>query len=449
MASHRIIVVGAGIAGLAAAQRLTGRGCQVTVLERADRVGGRASSDQRDGFCFDAGAHQVWASDRNLLGLIASAGLEERLLPLRPFRLAQLYEGEARPVDPVSVLGVARIPGVRLHEALRVRRLTRIVRRFGDLLDLCRPEDASRLDDRSIADFSRLYFGRSVLERWVAPFCADASLCDPHSASRVLFLLRYVARCHAPSGSLRSGVGRLAQALASAEATRLGSVARSLEAKVGRIVVHHTTEGGDASLEADAVVLAVPAPVAREVADSLLRTPEREFLMRSRYAAAIAVSVALDRSVVGCATRTRIPAEEGWPAAMIAVEPGGPGTPAPEGKERAVVVAHDTWSRAHLEAPDDLVEKELLGLLQRLHPGAGSAACFTSTRRHRRAFPRFDVGRYREIAQFRRIQRDLRGAGRQLYFAGDYLVDPSLEGAVTSGLRAADQVLADLGVAKS
>jgi oxygen-dependent protoporphyrinogen oxidase len=444
-ASPHIIVIGAGIAGLAAARRLRERECRVTVLERSDRVGGRATSDRRDGFCFDAGAHQVCAADRNLLALIASAGLGEELLPLRPFGLAQVYRGEVLPIDPVGVLGVARLPGVRLHEALRLGRLARILRRFRDILDPERPECAERLDDRSIGDFARLYFGRSVLDRWIAPFSADPSLCDPDATSRVLFLLRYLAHRWAPLGTLRSGLADLAQALAPEDTTRLGTPARALESTGERVTVHLAEPAGERSLEADAVLLATTAPVAREIADPLLRTAERTFLDRIDYVAAITMAVALDRIVVGRATRTRVPGIEGWPAAIVAVEPGGAGAPAPEGKELAIVMANDPWSWAHLEAPDEIIAKDLVGLLQRLHPGSASAVSFASVRRHRRAYPRFDVGRYREIARFRGVQRDLRAGGRRLYFAGDYLVDPSLEGAVTSGFRAADQVLSDFG----
>ena len=80
-ATPEIIVIGAGVAGLAAACRLRERGCHVTLLERSDRVGGRASSKLREGFRLDSGAHHVCATDRNLLGLIADAGLQEQLLP--------------------------------------------------------------------------------------------------------------------------------------------------------------------------------------------------------------------------------------------------------------------------------------------------------------------------------------------------------------------------------
>ncbi|GAA2111807.1 phytoene desaturase family protein [Microlunatus panaciterrae] len=53
--SGRVIVVGAGLAGLAAACHLSGRGYQVTVVEREDIPGGRNGQLVRDGFTFDTG----------------------------------------------------------------------------------------------------------------------------------------------------------------------------------------------------------------------------------------------------------------------------------------------------------------------------------------------------------------------------------------------------------
>ncbi len=55
----RVIVVGAGFAGLAAARRLTERGGEVLVLEARDRIGGRVHSVTRGGLTYDMGASWI------------------------------------------------------------------------------------------------------------------------------------------------------------------------------------------------------------------------------------------------------------------------------------------------------------------------------------------------------------------------------------------------------
>src|SRR5688500_8362002 len=55
MAAIRVVIVGAGAGGLAAAMLLAQSGCRVTVLERLDRVGGRTATIGDGGFKFDLG----------------------------------------------------------------------------------------------------------------------------------------------------------------------------------------------------------------------------------------------------------------------------------------------------------------------------------------------------------------------------------------------------------
>ena len=54
-ARGHIVVVGAGLSGLAAALHLAGRGCRVTIVERESFPGGRNGILERDGFRFDTG----------------------------------------------------------------------------------------------------------------------------------------------------------------------------------------------------------------------------------------------------------------------------------------------------------------------------------------------------------------------------------------------------------
>src|SRR3954465_3436998 len=53
--ANRVVVVGAGLAGLAAALHLPGRGRQVTVVERAQHPGGRVGRLDIDGYRLDTG----------------------------------------------------------------------------------------------------------------------------------------------------------------------------------------------------------------------------------------------------------------------------------------------------------------------------------------------------------------------------------------------------------
>jgi oxygen-dependent protoporphyrinogen oxidase len=439
----RVVVLGAGLSGLAAAHRLAAAGAIVTVLERGHRPGGRATTDERDGFVIDSAPHLVSATDSAVHGLIRAAGLGEQMLPLRPVGLAQARSGHVDAIDPSGTRGIRRIPGVAWRQGLRLHRLGRLLRKFDDILTPSSPERAVRMDDRSIADFIRTYFGPSVLERWVEPLiAADAGGEDVHAASRQLFLLHQVQRAFAPTGTLRGGLGVLAERLASGLDVRLEHTAIAVLSRGGVFEVTASHSGGEAPIEADAVVSALPASVAARVLAPALVPAERDVLGEARTLPAIVASVALDRLLAANATRVRVPADEGGTAAVIGLEPGGERGPAPDGTQLATVVARSDWSREHLEAADEVIEKALVGELERLYPGASSSVRFVVLRRHREAFPRFEVGRYRSLGNLLRVEADRTESGRRLFHAGDHIAAPTLEGAVGAGQRAAARCLA-------
>ncbi len=92
------IIIGSGFGGLAAAIRLGARGYRVTVLERLDRIGGRAAVFKQDGFTFDAGPTIVTAPFLfedlwRLCGRRLADDVDVR--PLKPFYRIRFNDGTA------------------------------------------------------------------------------------------------------------------------------------------------------------------------------------------------------------------------------------------------------------------------------------------------------------------------------------------------------------------
>ena len=71
-----VVVVGAGLAGLAAARRLADGGAAVRVLEARDRVGGRVLTQRAGAGSFDLGAQWIGPGQHRVLALAAELGLE-------------------------------------------------------------------------------------------------------------------------------------------------------------------------------------------------------------------------------------------------------------------------------------------------------------------------------------------------------------------------------------
>ena len=137
-----------------------------------------------------------------------------------------------------------------------------------------------------------------------------------------------------------------------------------------------------------------------------------------------------------------MPAGLSQPFHAVLLERGVPDGRVPEGRGLAILLARD---RGREEADEALLSGFLAGF-ERLFPGVGSRVRFGRVHRHPGALPRFDVGRYRALGRLRRVEADECARGRRLVLAGDHLCASSLEGAASSGRRAALALAHYLGV---
>ncbi|MGV4981421.1 protoporphyrinogen oxidase [Streptomyces sp. NRAIS4] len=277
-----VVVIGAGIAGLAAAHRLLGRGAHVTVLEAADRVGGKLLPGEIAGVRVDLGAESMLARRLEAVTLAREVGLAGRLQPPATATASIWTRGALRPMPKGHVMGV---PGTAtaLAGVLSEEGVARIERDA----DLPRTEVG---DDVAVGEFVAARLGREVVDRLVEPllggvYAGDAYRISMRSAVPQLF---QAARTHT---SLTEGVRELQAKAAASQQTGpvfMGieggvgtlplAVAESVRARGGEILTGTPVRelrreapggwrvvAGERVLHADAVIVAVPAPAAAEL----------------------------------------------------------------------------------------------------------------------------------------------------------------------------------------
>ncbi|MGZ4645830.1 MAG: phytoene desaturase family protein [Blastococcus sp.] len=278
--TDRVVVVGAGLAGLSAALRLRGAGREVTVVERDPGPGGRAGRIDRDGYALDTGP-SVFTAPELVADALAAVGetLEQRLTLLRldtTYR-AQFADGSCLDVhaDPDAfaaeverVCGAAEAGALRryladLADLYRLQLATFIDRNLDSPLALAGPElvalvrrggfgRLSRHVERAFADERlRRLFSFQALYAGVSPYHAVA-------AYAVIAQLDIGAGVWHPVGGIAAVPRALAAAAADAGVTfRFGTGVRTLETS-GRRVTGVLLDDGE-RLPADAVVVTTDA----------------------------------------------------------------------------------------------------------------------------------------------------------------------------------------------
>ncbi|MEZ3179185.1 protoporphyrinogen oxidase [Streptomyces pimonensis] len=276
---RHVVVIGAGIAGLAAAHRLREHGARVTVLEASDRVGGKLLPGEVAGVRVDLGAESLLARRPEAVDLARAVGLADRLQPPATATASLWTRGALRPMPKGHVMGVPGTAGA-LADVLSDEGLTRIERDA----ELPRTEVG---DDVAVGEYVAARVGREVVDRLVEPllggvYAGDAYRISMRSAVPQLFeavrthasLTEAVRGIQARSAAaprtgpvftgIAGGVGTLP--LAVADALRAGG-AEILTGTPATELRREPRDGwrvvaGGRVLHADAVVVAVPAPAA-------------------------------------------------------------------------------------------------------------------------------------------------------------------------------------------
>ncbi|MFC7115102.1 NAD(P)/FAD-dependent oxidoreductase [Natronoarchaeum sp. GCM10025703] len=420
--AKRVLVAGAGLAGLVAARHLAETGVDVEVLERRDEVGGRVRTVHEDGYTFDRG-FQV---------LFTAYPAVQRELDLDALDLRHFTPGAciAREGQRSILSDPLRDPGAftqsLFNREVTTRDKLRILKLRRDLAEKSHTAIFSG-SDRSIREYlQERGFSEQFIENFAAPFYGgitlDRSLSNSARVFEYTFKMLTEGLIAVPADGMGAIPAQLADIARDAGATiRLDETVEEVTASDDGATV--TVDGDPRAV--DAAIVATDPPTAADLTDVDTIPVAGRGCVTQYYS--MPASKSLDAG-----KRLILNAESDSPNQLLVNSKVAP-EHAPEG--RKLVSATFLGDREEADARlDDMTRRAL-------------ASWYPE-----RNFPDFRLLRTERVpfAQFRQPPGSLSDlpnvddpAGR-CYLAGDYTRWSAINGAMESGKDAAQAVLSDL-----
>ncbi|MBC7749003.1 MAG: FAD-dependent oxidoreductase [Methylotenera sp.] len=180
---HDVIIIGAGLSGLAAAVHLHRQGRKVLVLEASDRAGGRIKTDSHEGFLLDRGFQVLLTAYPETQTLLNYKDLQlKKMLP----GATVLYDGGifeiADPLRrPSAALATLFAPVGTLKDKMNTLWLKKKLQKLTIEAIFEQPEQTTK---KQLAEYG---FSPKMIQRFYAPFLSGIFLENELQTSRRMF----------------------------------------------------------------------------------------------------------------------------------------------------------------------------------------------------------------------------------------------------------------------
>jgi oxygen-dependent protoporphyrinogen oxidase len=432
-----VLVLGGGIAGVAAALRLKDRGLMPLVLERENRVGGRMTTDRIEGFAIDRGVTLLGNQFTRMRALCRRLGLGPRMKPA-PFSLG-LYD-----TDKVHGLRAGRPDDILWSSLLSPRAKAAFLRLSAELV--CRAPNLSHgesyralsLDTMTAPEYFRSLGpgGQELFERMFMPGLRGPVGGAPRRMSRAALMQVIWNILVRGTWNLAGGVDGVPEAIASQVPVRTGSRVLSVRQEGAGVRVETVGEEGTLSVhQARAAIFAMPGhlvPLLWPNLPACLSEP----LARTEYAPMVSAHIALSR-----------PPDTPYPGISFAagvengVEIEMEHLRAPEnnpvGQGMVSLYFYPDQAAGYQAMDDETLRHAAVALLERWFPECTGKTQFVHIIRWQSGIARFSPGRMTEMV---RLRERLRTFEHPFDFCGDYWDGIGSEAALRTGEQAADRL---------
>jgi len=424
--SRSCVIAGAGVAGLAAAYRLANAGVRVNVVEGENHIGGRTRTERLDGFVINTGANFLRSFFDVTLPLVRELRIEAFDPPKLPAIVATPFG--RLPLAQGSIRTLIRFPLIPWPSKLRMLWLSARMGRRIHVADLASLARADR--DITVETWGRRAAGEAVYDYLLRPAIESTFFFDANDASAALAraLVRHSKKWKV--SALYGGMGTLCDTLAQRLNVRTGCWVSGIDINPSGVALHHS--GG--TIEADCAILACPASATAKL-EGPLPEEDRADLATVRYAPNIVLFFGYERPItvqyplVTPAGPGRHPIATMWTMSRSIPQY------VPEGKELVCIHA-SSWRSAELM---DLDPGKIVATLR-----ADAEEIFgrLADPDWVRMYPRSEATVIPAPGHYRRMEDFTRRPHGHVFYAGDWLSGSTIEGAVRTGLHAAEQVLA-------
>lgn len=429
METYDYIVIGSGIAGLHTAYRLQQQGKKVLVLEGEPHVGGRMITREVDGHRVDYGAKFITNQYKNMIPLAKELGIKP--VPTNLVTFSVRRDGKLYPFDGRKRSSFLFWKAISFKAKMRMILALLFVLIKYRKLDPYNFETYLYLDDKSVYDDFRRLAGAEAFDYIIEPLSQDVVFYDTKHFSRASFYsLLTKLRFGAKTFSFPHGIGQLCQKMAEDLFVELNTKVKSVQRTPGGVIVTALRNGQEVVYQTKNAVLAVPG---NRVLDILVDPlpEEKAFFSHVKYASSIQIIAEADPTFHSRSRSIWTVPKEHPNFSALSIKPWHiPDSHASvfhvslRGMEYHHLIKEHDFDRTHLKS---LIHKEFSWLN---HVKIIDMQVWES------ATPEVYPGYLTKVYEF--INRPNWDSG--IYFCGDYLENPSTEGALTSSVKLLEKI---------